>query len=88
MNLTKSVLIDILKFKSLGHPTAETADTRNIDFVTTTRSKILNGLWRDTERDVRMGYTHDFENMSKTTEYRNHIKNSELETREGFERET
>ena len=40
------------------------------------------------ERDDRMGYTHDFENMSETTDYRNHIKNSELETREVFERET
>ena len=31
---------------------------------------------------------HDFEKMSKTTAYSNHIKNSELETRECFEQET
>ena len=31
---------------------------------------------------------HDFETMSKITAYRNHIKNSELENREVFERET
>ena len=35
-----------------------------------------------------MGYTHDFETMSKTTAYRNHINNSEIEIREVFERET
>ena len=36
----------------------------------------------------RLGYTHDFETMRKTTAYRNHIKNSEIETREVLERET
>ena len=35
-----------------------------------------------------VGYTHDFETMSETTAYRNHINNSELETREVFEQET
>ena len=35
-----------------------------------------------------MGYTNDFETMSETTAYRNHIKISELETREVFEQET
>ena len=43
---------------------------------------------RDNERDVRLVYTHDFETMRKTTAYCNHIKNSELENREVFERET
>ena len=38
--------------------------------------------------DDRLEYTHDFETMSKTTAYRNHIKNSELETIEVFEQET
>ena len=33
-------------------------------------------------------YTHDFETMSETTAYRNHIKNSEIETREVFEQVT
>ena len=50
--------------------------------------KKCNGLRRVTERDDRLGYTHDFETMSKTTAYRNHIKNYEIETREVFERET
>ena len=38
--------------------------------------------------DDRLVYTHDFETMSKTTAYRNYIKNLEIETREVFERET
>ena len=40
------------------------------------------------ERGDRLGYTHDFETVSKTTAYRNHINNSEIVTREVFERET
>ena len=47
-----------------------------------------NGLRRGTERDDRLGYTHDFETMREMTDYRNHIQNSEIETREVFERET
>ena len=36
----------------------------------------------------RLGKMYDFEIMSKTTAYRNHINNSEIETREVFEQET
>ena len=88
VNLANSVLSENPKFISLRHPTVETADIRNIDFSTSTRVKSLNRLGRYTERDDRLGCTHDFETMSETTAYRNHIKNSELETREVFERET
>ena len=88
VNLSKSVLRESPKFISLGHPTVETADIRNIDFTNSTRAKSLNRLRRDTDRDDRLGYTHDFETMSETTAYRNHIKNSELETREVFEQES
>ena len=72
----------------LGHSTVETADIRNLYFVTATRAKNCNGLRRGTERDDSLGYTHDFETMSETTVYRNYTKNSEIETREVFERET
>ena len=88
MSLANYVLSERQKFISLGHLTVETADIRNIDFSTSTRANILNGLLRDTERDDRLGYTHNFETMSETTAYCNHINNSELETREVFERET
>ena len=35
-----------------------------------------------------MAHTHDVETMSKTTAYRNHINNSEIETRKVLKRET
>ena len=60
----------------------------NLNFATATRAKNLNGLRRGTERDDRLEKMHNFESMSETTAYRNHIKNSEIETREIFERET
>ena len=88
VNLTNSVLSKSPKFISLGHPSLETAYIHNMDFATFTRVKNLNGLRRGTEKDDRLGYTHDFETMSETTAYRNHIKSSEIETREVFERET
>ena len=88
VNLKKSVLSESPNFITLGHPTIETADIRDLDFVTATRAKNFNRLQRGTERDDRLGYTHNFKTMSETTAYRNHIKNSEIETREVFERET
>ena len=88
VNLANSVLRKIPKFIKLGHPTVEIADIRNLDYVSATRAKNCNGLQRGMERDDRLGYTHDFETMSKTAAYRNHIKNSEIETREVFEQET
>ena len=88
VNLTNSVVRKSPGFKSLGHPTIETADIRNLDSVTATRAKNYNWLRRGTERDDMLGYMHDFETMSETKAYRNHIKNSEIETREVFEQET
>ena len=88
MNLANSVLSESPNFISLGHPTIKTVDIGNIDLATSTRAKSLIRLRRDTERDDRLVYTHDFETMSETTAYHNHINNSELETREVFERET
>ena len=35
-----------------------------------------------------MAHTHYVETMSKTKAYRNHIRNSEIETRNVFEQET
>ena len=74
--------------KLLGHPPIETADIRNLEYISATRPKNCNGLRRSADRDNCLGYTHDFENISETTAYRNQIKNSEIETREVFERET
>ena len=88
MNLANSVFSEILKFERLGHPPIETADIRNLDYISAITPKNYNGLRRNTDRDYWLGYTHDFETMSKTTAYCNHIKNSEIETRGVFERET
>ena len=88
VRLTNSVLSKSPKFIRLGHPTAEIEDIRNIDFTTSTRAKNLNWLRRRTKTNDRLGKTHNFETTSETIAYRNHIKNSEIETREVFERET
>ena len=44
VNLANSVLSERPKFISLGHPTIETADIRNINFSTSTKAKNLNGF--------------------------------------------
>ena len=87
VNLANSVLSKSPKFKSLGLPTFDETDIRNLNFAPSIKSKSLNGTWRENSRYTRLGYKHDFERMSETTAQRNHIKNSELETREVFERE-
>ena len=88
VNLANYIVHNIPNSKILGHPTIDTADIRNLGCISATRPKNCNGLRRSTDRDDRMGYTHDFDTMSETTAYRNHIKNSEIETREVFEPET
>ena len=88
VNLTNSVVCESPKFKRLGHPPTEIADIRNLNYISATRPKNCNGLQRNMERDDKLGYMHDFETTSETTAYRNHIKNSEIETREVFEQET
>ena len=60
VNLANSVLSESPKFITLGHPTVETSDMRNINFATSTIANSLNGLQGDTERDDRLGYTHGF----------------------------
>ena len=76
VNLANSVVRENPKFKRLEQHPIETADIRKLDYISATRSKNCNGLQRGTDRDDRLGYTHDFETMRKTTAYRNHIKNS------------
>ena len=61
---------------------------KTVNFTTSTRAKSLNGMQRDNFRSDWLGNAHDFERVSETTAYSNHIKNSELETRELFEWET
>ena len=76
VNLVNSVLRKISKFKSLGLPAVNATDIRNLDFAPYIRAKSLSGTGKDNFSPPRLGCTHDFETMSKTTAYRNHIKNS------------
>ena len=85
MNLANSVLSKIPKFITSG---SDATSIHDINFAPSTRAKSLNGTRRDNFRDARLGYTHDFERMSKTAAYSNHIKNSELETGDFLKRET
>ena len=78
VNLANTVLSKRPKFITIGHLNVEKADTRNLDFITANRANNLNRFQRGTEKDDRLGYTHDFETMSETTAYCNHIKNSEI----------
>ena len=89
MNLANSLGIETPKLVHFGHPPIETNNVGNLlDVIVTTRIENSNGIWRRTDRDNRMAHKHDVETMSETTAYRNHINNSEIETREVFERET
>ena len=90
VNLVNSVLSESPKFKSLGHPTVNTTDIRPINFVSSTRANTLSSMQKNNVSLSMLGYTHDFETMSKMTAYCNHIENSEFENREVFvgEKET
>ena len=88
VNLVNSVLSKSPNFKSLGLPDVDATDIHNLNFAPSVRAKSLSGTQKKNFSPSRLGYTHDFERMSETTAYRNHIKNSELETREFFEWET
>ena len=56
-------------------------------FAPSTRAKILNGTERENLNGDWLASSHGFDKVSKTKAYRNHIKNSELETRHVFEQE-
>ena len=88
VNLANSVLSKTPKFISLRLPAVDATNIRNLDFAPSTRAKSLGGRKKDNFSPSRLGYTHDFETTRKTTAYRNHIKNSRLETREVFDWET
>ena len=75
------------KVQKLWVPNFNKTGIHNTDFASSNRAKSLNGTQRENFRDTRMGYTHDFVRVRKTTACSIHIENSELETREVFERE-
>ena len=68
VNLANPVLSESPNFKLLRHPPMETEDIRNLDYISTTRPKNCDRLWRSTDRDDMLGYTHDFETMNETAD--------------------
>ena len=87
MNLMNSLGIESPKLVHFGHPSIETNNVGNLlDGIAATSIENSNGIWRRMGRDNKMAHTHDVETMIETTAYRNHIKNSEIETRKVFER--
>ena len=64
---------------NVGHQSDRNVATRVVD---------QDGIWRPTDRYVRTTPTHgQIETISKKLAYRKFIKDSEIETREVFERE-
>ena len=81
MKLANSLGIESPKLVHFGHPPIETNNVGDLlGCIVATRIYNYNGIWRLTYMDDRMAHTHDVETLIETTAYRNHIKNSEIET--------
>ena len=87
VNLASYVLSEIPKFINFGLPFLNSTDQQKSVFAPSTRAKTLNGTGRENFNSNWLAYSHGFERVRETTVYSNHIKNSELETRQVFERE-
>ena len=89
MNLANSLSIESPKLVHFGHPPIETKDEGDLlDGIVATRIEKSNKIWRLMDRNDRMAHTHDIETISVKISYRKHIRDSEFETRNVFERET
>ena len=90
MNLVNSLLVQTPKLVSFGHPSTQTDNVGLlINSIAVTRVVDQDGIWRPTDRDVKMASRHgDIENISEKLAFRKYIRDSEFETREVFERET
>ena len=89
MNLANSLSIDSPKLVHFGHLPIETKNVGNLlDGIVSTRIENSNAIWRCTDREDRMAHTHVFETIREKIAYRNHIRNSRIETGKVFERET
>ena len=87
MNLTNSLRIESPKLVHFGNPPIETDTVGNLlNGIVDTRIENYDRIWRRTDRDIRMAHTHDIETISEKIAYHKHIRDSEFETREVFER--
>ena len=89
MKLANSLGVHTPKLVSFRHPPMQTYNVgHRSDGSVTTRVVDQDGIWRPRDRDVRTTPTHgDIEMISEKLAYRKFIKDSEIETREVFERE-
>ena len=88
VNLENSIISESPKFINLGLLTFDATGKPNIAFSPSTRAKYLNGMRREKSKADLLASRHDFERVSETRAYSNHINNSELETRQVFEQGT
>ena len=86
VNLANSIISESPKLINLGILSFNATCTVNISFSPSNIAKYLNGTQRENFKAEWLASRHGFERVSETTAYSNHIKNSELETREVFER--
>ena len=87
VNLASSVLNESLKFINLRPSSFNATGKPNSIFSPSNIGNILNGTERENLNGNWLASRHDFERVSKTRAYSYHIINSELETRQVFERE-
>ena len=87
VKLASSVLSESTKFINFGLLSFNATDKPNIAFALSTRANSLNGTERENLNGNWLASSHVFERVRKTTEYSNHINNSELETRQVFDQE-
>ena len=87
MNLTNSLGIQTPKLVHFGHPSIETENVCDLlGGIVATRIENYDGIWRLTERDDMMAHAHAIETISEKIAYPKHVRDSEIETKNDFER--
>ena len=85
VNIANFIISESPKIINLGLSTFDATGKPNTAFAPYTRAKYLSGTRREKIKADWLTSRQNFERANKTTAYCNHIKNSEIETREVFE---
>ena len=90
INLANFLIVQNPKLVHFGHPPMETDNIgHRSNGSVATRVVDQDGIWRPTDRGVRMALTHSYiETISEKLAYHKYIRDSEFETREVFDLET
>ena len=90
MNLANSLLVQTPNLVSFGHLPMETDNVGHwSDRSVAARVVYQYGIWRPTDRDVRMAPTYgDIETINEKLAFRKYMKDVQFETRKILERET